>query len=172
MKDIKENVDLLLESNTAKQMARVDWDGLNAAISSQLNQAEKYKTSLVRFVTIFKLAAGVAAAAAVVFVAVMVNKSVPLAVRLENRGGAFVKFIDKESSPAIKIELTESKAKVVVDIEPARRQMAKVDAKIIDRNGQRKEDDSKPAWIIISRPEPAFADNGMNRDESDLICLM
>jgi hypothetical protein len=172
MKNRRENIDLLLESNTAEQMARVDWEGLNAAISSRLARAEKYKTSSVRFPTVFKVAAGFVVAAAVVFIAVMVNKDVPPAVRLENRGNAVVKFIDKKSSTAIEIELTESKARVMVDIEAGQRRLAKVDVKIIDRNGQRKEDDSRPAWIIISRPEPVFADNGTNRDEIDLICLM
>ena len=49
--------------------------------------------------------------------------------------------------------------------------MARCDVEIIDLNGDLKKEREQAAWIIISRPEPMFADNGVNRDMSDMICL-
>jgi len=172
MKEKKENIDILLQRNATEQMAGVGWDELNAAILKTLDEAERSRACARRYKAVFKVAAGIIAAAAVVFIAVIVNTGVPPVVQFENRGNVVVKLIDKKGVDAIEIKLAESKARVMVDIETDQRKLAKVDVEIIDRNGQRKENDSRPAWIIISRPEPVFADNGINRDEIDLICLM
>ena len=59
---------------------------------------------------------------------------------------------------------------MVVDIGGGERKMAMCDIEIIDLNGELKRD-KQAAWIIISRPEPMFADNGVSRDMSDMICL-
>lgn len=172
MKEKEENIDILLQRNTAEQMVRIDWNEVNTAILKTLNEAERSRTCARRYKAVFKVAAGIIAAAAVVFIVVTVNKNTPPVVQFENRGSAVVKLIDKKGVAAIGIKLAESKARVMVDIETSQRKLAKVDVEIIDRNGQQKESDSRPAWIIISRPEPVFADNGINRDEIDLICLM
>ncbi|MBA7659906.1 hypothetical protein ES703_67900 [subsurface metagenome] len=88
MKKEKENIDLLLERNANEQLADVNWNRLNAAISERLNQADRNKTSTMKYRRVFKIAAGVAAAAAVVFIAVMIRTDTPTTVRFENRGRA------------------------------------------------------------------------------------
>ncbi len=145
MKKEKEKIDLLLERNTGEQLTGVNWDGLNAAISERLNKAQQSKTSGIRFPTIFKIAAGVAAAAAVVVIAVMVRTDTPKTVRLENVPGAVV-------------ELVESKGSATVEI--------------LDSNGQDNQIGNRSAWIIIRTREPEVADNGQSRDEADFACLM
>jgi len=42
---------------------------------------------------------------------------------------------------------------------------------IIDLNGDLKKESDEPTWIIISRPEPVYADNGISRDVMSMICL-
>jgi len=42
---------------------------------------------------------------------------------------------------------------------------------MIDSNGGLKKDSDGAAWIIISRPEPALADNGTSPDMTSMICL-
>lgn len=78
MKEKKEKIDLLFERNAAEQLAGVDWDGLNRAISGRLDQADQRKTSAMRYRRIIKSAAALAAAAAVILIAVMVNSRVLL----------------------------------------------------------------------------------------------
>jgi hypothetical protein len=93
---------------------------------------------------VFKIAAGVAAAAAVVFVAVMVGTQKPADLPLEDGRHAVVKFVERKGSASVEI---------------------------IDQNGERKENGSRAAWIIIRMPEPVLADNGENGHLRDLIRL-
>jgi YD repeat-containing protein len=145
MKKSNEDIDLLLERNAAGQLDRFDWDGLGTTISRRLNQAQQSKTSGIRFPTIFKIAAGFIAAAAVVFIAVMIRTDTPTTVRFENRGRAEVKF-------------SESKGSATVEI--------------LDSNGQNNKRGDRSAWIIIRVPEPMLADNGISKDENDFACLL
>lgn len=145
MKKEKEKIDLLLERNASEQLAGVNWDRLNAAISERLNQAQQRKTYGTRFPTIFKIAAGVAAAAAVVVIAVMVRTDTPTTVRLENVPGAVVKLVESKGSATVEI---------------------------LDSNGQDNQIGNRSAWIIIRTRESEVADNGQSRDETDFACLM
>jgi len=145
MKKEKEKIDLLLERNANEQLAGVNWDGLNAAISERLNQAQQSKTSGTRFPAILKIAAGVAAAAAVVVIAVMVKTDAPTTVRFENGAKTTVRF-------------TQSKGTASVEI--------------LDSKGQKNQSGDRSAWIIIRTREPEVADNGQSRDEADFACLM
>lgn len=145
MKKEKENIDLLLERNSSEQLAGVNWDRLNAAISEKLNQAGGSKTSTINFRRVFKIAAGVATAAAVVFIAVMIRTDTPTTVRFENGSKTTVQF-------------TQSKGTASVEI--------------LDFNGQKNQSENRSAWIIIRMPEPVLADNGISRDKADFACLL
>jgi len=145
MKRKKEKIDLLLERNVSEQLAGVNWDGLNAAISDKLNHADQSKTYTINYRRVFNIAAGVAAAAAVVVIAVMVRTDTPTTVRFENGARAVVKFVESKGS-------------------------AKVE--ILDSNGQDNQGLDRAAWIIIRVPEPVMADNGISRDENDFACLL
>lgn len=169
MKDRKEEVDLLLEQNASGRLAKVDWNGLNAAISTRLDEADRSKAAVRRYPAAFKIAAGIAAAA-VVFIAVIIGTDKQADVQLDSGRRAVVKFIDGKGSASIEIKDTGVESQVMVDIGSGGRRVAMCDVEIIDLNGELKRD-KQAAWIIISRPEPMFADNGVNRDMSDMICL-
>ncbi len=141
----KEKIDLLLERNASEQLAGVNWNGLNAAISERLNQAGRSKTYAKMYRRVFKIAAGVTAAAAVVVIAVMVRTDTPTTVRFENGAKTTVQF-------------TQSKGTASVEI--------------LDFNGQKNQRENRSAWIIIRTREREVADNGQSRDEADFACLM
>jgi len=172
MKKEKEDIDLLLERNANEQLAGVNWDGLNSAILDRLNQADQSKTYAINYRRVFKIAAGVAAAAALVFIAVMVRTDTPTTVRFENRGRAEVKFSESKGSASVKIEDASAKAAAVVDLGGSQRKVAKCDIKIIDDGVDKEKNGSRAAWIIIRVPEPVLADNGISKDENDFACLL
>lgn len=171
MKDRKEKIDLLFGKNAAEQLSGVDWDGLNAAISRRLDEAEARKSSTRKHRSVFKIAAGIAAAAAVVFIAVMISTEKPTDLQLEEGSRAVVKFIESKGTALVEIKGAGSKSQVTVDIGSSQLKVARCDIKIMDLNGDLKERDSQTAWIIISRPERVLADNGINRDVMSMICL-
>ena len=171
MKEKKEKIDLILERNAAEQLAKVDWKELNTAISSRLDEAGQGKTSTIGFPTIFKIAAGVAAAAAVVFILVMVKSRTPTGVQFENGGSAVVEFVKSKGSASIEIKHASAKSVVTVDVGGSQRIVARCDIEMIDSNGDLKKDSEGAAWIIISRPEPLYADNGVSSDLMDMIYL-
>jgi len=166
----KERIDSLFEKNVEEQLAKVDWDKLNGAISARLDETQQSKTSASRLPTVFKIGAGVAAAA-VVFIAVMVRTEKPMDLQFEDGQRAVVKFVETKGSASVEIISTSGRSQVLVDIGYARTGIAKADVEIIDQNGERKEDGSRAAWIIIRMPEPALADNGANGYLRDLIRL-
>jgi len=167
----KEKIDSLFEKNIDEQLAKVNWDKLSAAMSSRLDEAKGGKTSKSKFPTVFKIAAGVAAAAAVVFIAVMVRTEKPADLQLEDGRHAVVKFVETKGSASVEIIGTGGRAQVLVDIGYSRVGIAKAHVEIIDQNGERKQNGSRAAWIIIRMPEPALADNGANGHLRDLIRL-
>jgi len=59
---------------------------------------------------------------------------------------------------------------VIVDI-GAGKTLAKVSVQISDPGTAQKEDDIQPAWFIISRTEPLYADNGVDNNMRDVMCL-
>ncbi|MHC4426764.1 MAG: hypothetical protein ACYSYV_11810 [Planctomycetota bacterium] len=169
MKHEKERIDLLLDKNAAEQLTKVDWDRLTDEISTRLDQARHGKTSRNKYPAFFKIAAGVAAAAAVVFAAVMLRMHRPSdSVPTESRS-AVVEFVDKRGAASIEIKQTGRKSLVTVRVGLTDKKVARCDVEIIDRNGDLKRDSSRAAWIIISIPRPTFANNGHNTEETDLI---
>jgi len=171
MKEERENIDLLLERNADEQLSKVDWQRLNAAISSRLDKASRSKTVATKFPTVFKIAAGVAAAAAVILIVMIIRTDRAPDFQLENGRRAVVKFIEAKGSASVEIGHAPAKSQVMVDVGPSQSKLARCDIEIIDANGDLKQKANRATWIIISRPEPVYADNGVSRDSMDMICL-
>ena len=171
MKDEQEKIDLLLARNADEQLSNVDWNKLNAAISSRIDEAQKHKASVKKHSAVFKIAAGIAAAAAVVLIALMIKSEKPKDMQLVNGRTALVELVDSKGSASIAILDPSDRAHVKVDIAGKDKKLAKCYVKIIDSSRSRKEDGTQASWIIISRPERVYADNGTNRDMMDMLCL-
>jgi hypothetical protein len=170
MRNGKEKVDLVLEQNASEQLAKVDWQALNAAISSRLDRTSWTKTFASRIPTAFKIAAGLAAAA-IILIAVTIAVDEPDDLRLENGQRAVVRFGETTGTASVEIGRAPAKSEVFVDVGPARSTLAKCEVQLIDVEGEREKNGTRAAWIIISRPKPVFADNGAAKDMRDLICM-
>jgi hypothetical protein len=168
MRNDEEKIDLLLDQNAARQLADFDWEGFSAAISSRLDQTSRTKTFASGIPTAFKMATGLAAAA-VILIAVMITVDTPDDLRLENGRRAVVRFVETAGTASVEIGHTPAQSNVFVEVGPARGALAKCDVQIIDVEGEK--NGTRAAWIIISRPEPVYADNGAARDMRDLICM-
>ncbi|HUW18234.1 MAG TPA: hypothetical protein VMW16_02945 [Sedimentisphaerales bacterium] len=168
MRNDNEKVDLLLEQNAAQQLAGFDWEALSAAISSRLDQLSQRKTLVFRIPTAFKIAVGLAA---IILIAVMITVDMRDDLRLANGQRAVVRFAGPTGTASVEIGHALAKSEVFVDVGPAPRTLAKCEVQIIDVEGEREKSGVRAAWIIISRPKPAFADNGTAKDMRDLICM-
>ena len=171
MENKKENIDLLLERNTASQLKYIDWDKLNSAISSRLDIVSSSKTSRVKYQRMLRIAAGLVAAAAVVFIVVMFGIDRTANIQPSIGRNAVVKFIDNRGTASVEIKSISSKSQVMVDIGGNNGEVAKCNVEVIDLNGEFMKNGDKSAWIIITMPQPALADNGLNSYVRDLICL-
>jgi len=169
MRNEKERIDLLLEQNAARQLAGFEWERLNAAISSRLDQTTRTKTFASIIPMALKVAGGLAAAA-VILIAIM-TVDTPDDLRLDNGQRAVVRFAEPAGTASVQIGHTPLKSQVFVAVAPARSTLAKCDVRIIDVEDERERNGLRPAWIIITRPEPVFADNGKAKDMRDLICM-
>jgi hypothetical protein len=145
MKKEKEKVDLLLRQNESEQLSGFDWNRLQASISKRLDHADSDKTLMISHKRVYKLAAGIAAAAAIVFIAVIIKAYLPPKGQFNNGDEVMVTFV--ESKGSAKVEILES-----------------------NEQGNRRKD--RPAWIIIRKSEPKMVDNRHSRDEADFACLM
>jgi hypothetical protein len=170
MKEDRERIDRLLEKNAAEQLADVDWERLNTAISGRLGQVGRLGVSTIRFPVVLKAAAGLAAAA-VILIAVAVITDGPSDLQLPKGSSAIVKVLEPAGSASVVIEQAAGKHSAFVEIGRTGKEMAKCDVKIIDVNGDAEERGGRAAWIMISRPEPVYADNGVSKDMTDIISL-
>jgi hypothetical protein len=171
MKDRKEKIDSLFDKNTAEQLSGVDWDRLTAAISRRLDEAEARKTSVLKYRSIFKIAAGAAAAAAVVIIIVMAGIEKPADVQLKEGQRAVVKFIESKTTALVEIKHETGRSNVMVNVGASQFNVARCDIEIIDLNGDFRKKEEQGSWIIISRPVPVYADNGVSKDLMSMICL-
>jgi hypothetical protein len=154
MKSEEEKIDSLLRRNAAEQLAGVNWDELNAGISGRLDKAQQGKTPATGLPTVFKIAATFAAAAAVIFIIVIVGS-------INGKGSATVAFID----PSDRVH-------VQVDIAGRDSSQGRGDVRIIGSNTAGKQEDNiRPSWFLISKAEPASKINGTDRDVRDIVCL-
>ena len=169
MKKNKDKIDMLIEKNVAEQLSRIDWGRLNAAISVRLNKTRQKTPLLKKFPTLLKVAASVAAAA-IVLITVTVNIQKLTDIKPDNGRTAEVQFVESKGSASVEIQTASAGSQVTVDI-GSDRTLAKCDVEILDLNGSLKENTTRAAWIIISRPQRVYADNGANRDMMDIMYL-
>lgn len=171
MKNGQEKIDLLLECNADEQLKNVDWNKLNAAILNQLDEAKKYKASVRKHPIVFKIAAGVAAAAAVVFIAVMIKPQRPVDIKLGEGRTAMVEFIGSKGSASVAIIEPSDRAHAKVNIAGQSEKTANCCVQIIDSSTGQKEDVNRPSWFIICMSEYTNGNNGINRDAMDMLYL-
>jgi hypothetical protein len=142
------------------------------AISQKLDNAERGKVPTVRYRVLFKFAAGFAAAAAMVIVAIMLRTEPSKPVQTVSDGKATVSFIDNKGSASVEIKQKKF-ANIVVQISGLKSQnIARCDIEIIDTNEDAQKPRDRATWIIIRVPEPVLVDNGTSRDQTDLACLL
>jgi hypothetical protein len=153
MKKKIDKIDILLRRNTAGQMARVDWDDLNTAISERLDKVLQRKTPAIKVAKVFK-ATAVTAAAAAVFIIVMVGST-------EKKGTATVAFINQSRRTEVQVNIVERDS-----------DRGRCDIRIIDSSTTRKQEDNiRPNWFIISKAVSTSTNNGAKRDVRDILCL-
>ncbi len=170
MKDKSEEIDVLLERNAEEQLSGINWDVLRASISNRLDEAQTSRTLALGFPKVFKMAAGITAAA-LMLIAVMVATHGPPDTPWVRKGSSTVKFTYSKAAASVEIIHARGKPLAVVDVVSGDTKVGTCDVEIIDSNGGREKDDIEPAWVIIRMPEPALADNGDSRYDIDLICL-
>jgi hypothetical protein len=152
MKKTKDKIDALLQHNIAEQLADVDWDDLNAAISERLDKVKQTTSPPIRFPTAFKIAALTTAAA--VLIIVMVSYT-------NKKGSATVAFIKPSDKAHVQVNIVERDNK-----------RGKCDVRIIDSGTTRKQKDKiRPNWFVISQTESISTNNGIDRDMRDIACL-
>lgn len=169
MKEQKEKIDLLIKQNAEAQLTRVDWARLNEAIARRIDTAAKNRSTAKPYLRIFRIAAGFTAAAAAVVVIALIFR--PSEFELQQGRTAVVKLIESKGSASVEFKHTAAKPSAFVAIGGSNTEVAKCDVKITDLNGSWKPETDGPSWIIVSRPEPVVADNGMSKDMLAMIYL-
>lgn len=171
MKDENKKIDLLLVHNVDEQLSKVDWDKLHTAISSRLNEAQQRRTSVLRFSTIFKLAAVITVTAAVIFTAVAIKLKRPTLEKLSDGRTTMVERIGGKGSASVAILEPADRAHVKVDIVGQDQRAANCYVQIIDSSAGQKEDVNRPSWFIICMSQYSNGNNGINRDAMDMLYL-
>ena len=169
MKKSKEKIDMLIEKNAAEQLSRINWERLNAAISNRLDKTQRKTAFSINFPNLLKIAATIAAAA-IVLVTVSSNLEKLVDRKLDNGRTAEVRFVESKGSASVQIQTAFSNSQVTVDI-GKNRALAKCDIEIMDSNGGLEDNTTRAAWIIISRPQRVYADNGTSQDMMDIMYL-
>jgi hypothetical protein len=175
----KDRIDKLLDKNAAEQLEKVNWDRLTNEISDRLDRAGQMKVpprspsmaglGLSQWPFFFKAAAGMTAAAAIIFVAVVFRVNEPSDMQMP--GDTAAEIADTKPVTSIQIKDTAGKAFVMVHVGRTDKEAAKCIVDIIDHNSDL-EEDSRAAWIIINATKRALADNGHDKEEADLMCLL
>lgn len=175
----KDRIDKLLDKNAAEQLERVNWDRLTNDISDRLDRAGQMKVpprspsvvglGLSRGPSFFKVAIGITAAAAVIFVAVVLRVNEPSETQMP--GDATAEIVGTKGVASIQVEDTTGKAFVMVHVGGTNKEAAKCIVDIIDHNGDL-EEGNRATWIIINAAKRALADNGHDKEEADLMCLL
>lgn len=170
MKSEKDGLERLLDKNAAEQLAKVDWDRLTGEISARLDHAPQTGPMSSRYVLVFKIAAGVAAA--VVLAAVMSGVHELFDLQIPPERFVAVESVGKQR--AILIQVKDASGKVLAMVQEGRtdKGAVKCDVEIIDRDGDLEAESDRAAWIIISAPRQTLVENGQNREEADLVCLL
>jgi len=172
MNEESERIDALLQRNTAEQLTEVDWDRLNAAISTRLDEAEHRRKAPVRLPVVFKVAAVLIAVAAVVLAVLTLARRTRPGPTDRRTGYAAVEILKSTGFASVQIAQVGPQGRAIVDIKPAAHLTAKSDVRILDTAEDARPHRGKAAWIIITKPaEPAYADNGFSPDTEAMISL-
>jgi hypothetical protein len=172
MKGEKERIDRLLDKNAAEQLARINWDRLTDEISARLDRARQIEFSPVRWPSYFKMAGGIAAAAAVILSIVMWRTQGPTDVHVPEGRSAVVEFADQQGRASVRLNDPAGKTLVVIHAGRDDRKVATCVVDIIDRKNDLEREHDRAAWIIISKPQRTIADNGQSKEETDILCLL
>ncbi len=179
MEDAENKLDMLLNRNASEQLDAVDWDELNAVISDRLDRTAGGGLNKRRFL---KVASGLAAAAVIVFAVLVFFTDGQSDLVLEDGRTAKVVFSPRKGKALVEMQQDVSRANVAVVIGSGRRgsalvdlvtgskAVAKCEVEIKDVKG-RKRSEKRASWIIISRPEPVYADNGDVTNEMSMLHL-
>ena len=169
MRKNKDKIDILIEKNAAEQLSHINWEQLNAVISGRLSKARQKTPFSINFPTLLKVAATIAAAA-IVLIAVTLSVEKLMEEGPDNGGTANVRFVESKGSALVEVRTASSGSQVTINVGPDRK-LAKCDIEILDKNGGPEESTTRAAWIIISKPQRVYAENGANRDMMDMMCL-
>jgi hypothetical protein len=163
----KEKLDLLLEQNAERQLAKIDWQALNASISSRLNAAPKPAT--LNWPVLLRVAA-------VIAIIIAIAALLPLAGRLSlNRKFAApvasVKFTHSIAQTTVQILKTPAQAEVSISPTASNSSIAKCEIEIIEPAVKPNQGFDIPTWLIVCKQEPSSAQNGINEETASLLCL-
>lgn len=161
MTNKNDRVDDLLKHNVEQQLADFDWETLTKGVWKRLAAAEVLGSCGSKYGGPFKIAAAIAVATAVALTVLVIIMSRPPLTQLAETAG----------SALVEIKTISAKPHVTVDIGAQNRKSAKCDIEIIDAGESRRHQGTQTAWMIISRTERVYADDGFNNDMEDLICL-
>ncbi|MBN2457096.1 MAG: hypothetical protein JXB29_11275 [Sedimentisphaerales bacterium] len=164
-----DNLDKLLEQNVELQLQDIDWSKFSTSISNRINQAQETMATKIRRIRILKTAAAVAAA---ILLVIILKVSYVSKEQSAITGRANVKLIQSSASAFIKIADKTAKSATFVDIAPSAKQLASCSIDIIESDSDFGENETGSAWIIITAPEPMYADNGSaSKGLGDIIYL-
>lgn len=182
MNESPENIDLLINANTSRQLATVDWDQLHSQIQKRLDEAEKRKCGVSIKVPALRWAVGIISAAAILFVifALMNNSDSPLPLPEGHR--AAVTLTDSRTVVKTEIKTPNAVGHVSITTEPLTNQpqvclvqpasqAAQCEVVITDQDGHTKKD-LHPSWIIMMASKPQAAENQAQTDALDVACLL
>ncbi len=175
MKGEKERIERLLDRNATEQLAKINWDRLTDEISARLDQARRIEVVRSSWPAFFKIAAGIAAAALIVIAIVTLRMHGSSDVQApEGRPDrtTVVEFVDRQGGASVQISETAGKSSVVVHAGRDDRKVATCVVDIIDRNGDSARNESRAAWIIVSRSQRTLAENEQSKDETDVLCML
>jgi hypothetical protein len=162
MRHKKEDVNSLLQRNADGQLADFDWEQLNAAITRRLDGAQRRTASVIGFGAVIRIAAGMAAAAAIILIAVTVMRREPVHTRDAGRPGG---------TASVEIAGLSDRPQVAVDIHTRNKQLVLCRLEIIQLDESPKQDQSDGAWIVVAGYVSRLADYRASRDMASMMCL-
>jgi len=161
----KEKLDLLLEQNAGRQLAKIDWRKLNASISSRIDTVSKPAT--FKWPVLLKIAAVITIISAIA--ALLLSGQFSLSKKAVPH--ASVKFPHSIAKTIIQIPETPAQTEVFINPSAANSAIVKCEVEIIEPVVKLNPDLSIPTWVIICKMEPPSVPNGINEKTASLLCL-
>jgi hypothetical protein len=163
----KEKLDLLLEQNAERQLAKIDWQALNASISSRLNAVPE--PGAFNWPILLRIAAAITIISAVA--ALLLFQDHLSFNRKYAAPVASVEFTRSSSRTVVQIMETPAQAEVLLTPTAASSGIAKCEIEIIEPVVKPSQDFGIPTWFIVCKREPSSAQNGVNEETASLLCL-